>query len=73
MKYYIQVRLDLKVDILESFGVLAYKVASADLTNMPLINKLSQTSKPIILLTGMSKLVRLRKLLIFLRKETQNL
>ena len=33
---------DLKsVDILESFGVLAHKVASADLTNMPLINKLS--------------------------------
>ena len=41
---------DLKsIEILEKFGVLAYKVASADLTNMPLINKLSQTNKPIIL------------------------
>lgn len=42
------------VDILESFGVVAYKVASADLTNLPLLDKLSQTKKPLILSTGMS-------------------
>ena len=40
--------------ILEDFGVLAYKVASADLTNLPLIDKLTQTKKPLILSTGMS-------------------
>jgi len=46
---------DLKsVDILEAFGVKAYKVASADLTNIPLISKLSETKKPLILSTGMS-------------------
>ena len=61
---------DLKsVDILESFGVLAYKVASADLTNMPLINKLSQTSKPIILSTGMSKLSEIEKTVDFLKER----
>jgi len=42
------------VDILESFGVLGFKVASADLTNLPLLDKLSKTQKPLILSTGMS-------------------
>ncbi len=42
------------VDALESFKVNAYKVASADLTNIPLINKIIETKKPIILSTGMS-------------------
>lgn len=43
------------VDILEGFGVPAYKVASADLTNLPLLDKLSITGKPLILSTGMSR------------------
>jgi sialic acid synthase SpsE/sugar phosphate isomerase/epimerase len=42
------------VDVLEGFGVLAYKVASADLTNLPLLDKLAKTGKPLILSTGMS-------------------
>lgn len=39
---------------LESMGVLAYKVASADFTNIPLIDALVATGKPLILSTGMS-------------------
>ena len=42
------------VDILEKFNVSAYKVSSADLTNLPLIEKLISTKKPLILSTGMS-------------------
>lgn len=42
------------VDILEKLDVKAYKVASADLTNLPLIDKLISTNKPLILSTGMS-------------------
>jgi len=42
------------VDVLENFGVPAYKVASADLTNIPLLEKLLTTNKPLILSTGMS-------------------
>lgn len=42
------------VDILESMHVAAYKVASADLTNLPLLEKLASTGKPLILSTGMS-------------------
>ena len=39
---------------LEGLDVQAYKVASADLTNLPLIESLVQTQKPLILSTGMS-------------------
>lgn len=42
------------IDVLESLNVKAYKVASADLTNMPLLSKLISTRKPMILSTGMS-------------------
>jgi N-acetylneuraminate synthase len=42
------------VDVLEGLGVPAYKVASADLTNLPLLEKLCATGKPLILSTGMS-------------------
>lgn len=42
------------VDILESMGVQAYKVASADLTNLPLLACLAKYGKPLILSTGMS-------------------
>ena len=39
---------------LEALDVKAYKVASADLTNLPLIENLAATNKPLILSTGMS-------------------
>ena len=42
------------VDNLEKINVPAYKIASADLTNLELIDYISKTKKPIILSTGMS-------------------
>ena len=42
------------IETLEALGVKAYKVASADLTNLPLIEALVATKKPLILSTGMS-------------------
>ncbi|WP_439409362.1 N-acetylneuraminate synthase family protein [Bradyrhizobium sp. DASA03076] len=42
------------VAVLEGFGVSAYKVASADLTNLPLLAKLAATGKTLIVSTGMS-------------------
>lgn len=42
------------VDILEGMGLPGYKVASADLTNLPLLDRLCATGKPLILSTGMS-------------------
>ena len=42
------------LEFLEILDVPAYKVASADLTNIPLIELLINTKKPLILSTGMS-------------------
>ena len=42
------------IDVLEDLMVPAYKVASADLTNLPLLDRLVQVGKPMILSTGMS-------------------
>jgi len=44
------------VDILEKVNVPAYKVASMDLTNLPLLEYISTTGKPMIVSTGMSTL-----------------
>ena len=58
------------LDILEGFKAPCYKVASADLTNMPLIDKISDTGKPIILSTGMSKLDEIVKTSNFLKSKS---
>ncbi|KYK46053.1 acetylneuraminic acid synthetase [Bradyrhizobium liaoningense] len=42
------------VAVLEGFGVHAYKIASADLTNLPLLARLAATGKTLIVSTGMS-------------------
>lgn len=42
------------LNFLEEYGMSAYKVASADLTNSPLIEAVAGTRKPILLSTGMS-------------------
>ena len=44
------------VDELEQIGVELYKVASRDLTNLPLIEHLARTGKPLILSCGMDAL-----------------
>jgi sialic acid synthase SpsE/sugar phosphate isomerase/epimerase/CBS domain-containing protein len=40
---------------LERYGMIAYKVASADLTNHELLESLARTGKPLIVSTGMSE------------------
>ncbi len=42
------------VDLLSSLDVPAYKVGSGDVTNIPMIEAMARTAKPIILSTGMS-------------------
>lgn len=60
---------NLSVDVLEDFGVPAYKVASADLTNMPLLDRLAQSGKPLILSTGMSTSEEVKFTADFLNKR----
>jgi len=42
-------------DFIESLGVPAYKTASADMINLPLLDHLTKKGKPIIASTGMSR------------------
>lgn len=44
------------VELLERIGCPFYKVASRDLTNIPLLEKLAETGKPVIISTGMADL-----------------
>lgn len=44
------------VELMERIGCPFYKVASRDLTNVPLLERLSKTKKPVIISTGMADL-----------------
>ncbi len=56
-------------DFLEELGVPAYKVASADLTNLPLLDHLVNKGKPIILSTGMSRMEEVETTVRFLNQR----
>lgn len=47
------------VDVLEAAGVDRYKVGSGEVTNLLLLNKISNTCKPVILSSGMSTIEEL--------------
>jgi len=57
------------VDFLEKNDIPAYKIASADLTNLPLIKYISRTKKPMIISTGMSNMDEIEKTVNFVKNE----
>ncbi len=54
---------------LESLGVLAYKVASADLVNTPMLDSIVRTGRPLILSTGMATLSEVERSVAFLKEQ----
>lgn len=56
-------------DFLEQLGVPAFKVASADMTNLPLLDHLVQKGKPLILSTGMSRMEEVETTVRFLKER----
>jgi sialic acid synthase SpsE/sugar phosphate isomerase/epimerase len=56
-------------DFLNDLGVPAFKVASADLTNLPLLDHLACLSKPLILSTGMSRMEEVEMTVDFLKER----
>lgn len=61
---------DLKsVELLEKLNVQAYKISSGDLTNKPLLLRISETKKPLILSTGMANLDEIKEAIGWLTEK----
>lgn len=58
------------VRVLNSMGVQAFKVASADLTNLPLHAAMAATGKPMIVSTGMSTTAEIEAAVSFLDERS---
>lgn len=57
------------VDLLEQLGAPAYKIASPEITHIPLIRRVARTGKPVILSTGISELADVELAIKTLRSE----
>lgn len=60
------------VDFLESLGVTAYKIASFELTDIPLIRYIASKNKPIIMSTGMGTLGEIEEAVNAVRSQSNN-
>ncbi|WP_333600059.1 N-acetylneuraminate synthase family protein [Flavobacterium sp.] len=63
---------NLAVDWLEEVGVHTYKIGSGEVTNLLLLEKITQTGKPIIISSGMSNYAELDKTVAFLKSKNAN-
>ena len=56
------------VDLLENLNVPAYKVASFEMTDLPLIKYIASTRKPLIISTGMANLEEIKEMVVTARE-----
>lgn len=57
------------VDLLEAVGIKRYKVGSGEVTNFLMLERLSQTGKPVILSSGMSSFAELDAAVSYLQER----
>lgn len=57
------------VDLLEEVGVKRYKIGSGEVNNFLLLERISQTKKPVILSSGMSSFIELDAAVAFLNER----
>lgn len=61
------------VDFLDELGIPAFKIASADCTNLPLVEYVARRGKPVILSTGMSELSEVDEAVATIRRHNDQL
>ena len=59
------------VDLLEEVGVSAYKIASGEVTNIPLLEHVAKTGKPVLLSSGMSNWAELDQAVTLLQSSPE--
>ena len=60
------------VDLLDSLDVPAFKIASADITHIPLIRKVASKKKPVFISTGMATMKEIAEAISTIEKEGNN-
>ena len=57
------------VDMLDRLGMAAFKVGSADITSLPLLQRIARTGKPVIISTGASSVEEIEQAIEVVRGE----
>lgn len=61
------------VEMMERIGVPFYKVASRDLTNLPTLEAIAKTKKPVIISTGMASIEEIEEAIDVLGKDRKDI
>lgn len=56
------------VDLLQTIKIKAWKIGSGELTNLPLIDKVAKTNKPMIISTGLSDINEIKETIKIIKK-----